>query len=415
MSQISRKWLIMILIWPFGALLQSLRTFRALHSKTVFLLFCVYFGFVMTIPDNIKGAADSARYSRDLIFMHENWWSFDHIKTMFYNSEDGYTDIYQPVLTWIVAFFTDNPHWLFALFAGVFGFFYVQNLWIIFQRIEGKVKENLLLVLFLITFALTNPIWNINGVRMWTAAHVFVYGVLRYFLQKDKKGLIWASTSILFHFSFMFPVVVLFTFIIVPANLTILIVFFFASALISLQNFSFIRDNLLFLPEIIQTRVNSYTNEEFIQILNESRSPTWRQILANYFAQGVLYFWIGIAYFLRKKWIKELPDFKLLFAFALFFGGFSQLASNVASGSRFLTISNMLFYAVFVVIIGQKWFVSKFQVFKWITIPLLSFVLIFTIRVGMERIGFLVFFGNPVLAMFIEEKIGLIELIKEIF
>ena len=165
------------------------------------------------IPENVPGAADSARYARQLIEAHNQPLSWSYFLSMLY-AEGGFVDIYQPFVTWLVAIFTDNPRILMAIFGAVFGFFYAQNLWMVFSRIKARVGW--LLFFFMLAFALVNPIWNINGVRMWTAAQIFLYGVFRLSLENDKKGFIWAATSILVHFSFLFPFALLLSFWFIP-------------------------------------------------------------------------------------------------------------------------------------------------------------------------------------------------------
>ena len=127
LPRISSAWLVFFLIWPFGALIRALRHFRAPQTKTIIWLFCIFFGFVFVIPENVPGAADSARYARQLIEAHNQPLSWSYFLSMLY-AEGGFVDIYQPFVTWLVAIFTDNPRILMAIFGAVFGFFYAQNL-----------------------------------------------------------------------------------------------------------------------------------------------------------------------------------------------------------------------------------------------------------------------------------------------
>jgi hypothetical protein len=180
-------WIIFWLIWPLGAFLSTLSNYRTVTAKFVFWIFCVYIGLTFVVPINTEGAADSARYASELAVFHSMPFSFQNLWDSFYNSSAN-VDIYQGLVTWIVAFFTGDPRWLFALFAAVFGYFYAQNLWMIFDRIE--IRNSLILSLFILGMALINPIWNINGARMWTAAQIFLFGCLLFFLRNEKKGLL---------------------------------------------------------------------------------------------------------------------------------------------------------------------------------------------------------------------------------
>ncbi len=138
--------------------------------------------------------------------LRELWQSF-------YSDSSGYVDILQPMVTYLVSRFTDNPTILFTIFGLIFGYFYSRNIWYVLGKIHGGIT--LVLFVFVLTFALINPIWNINGFRMWTAAQIFLYGTLPYLLEGKSKGLIWAAVSVFVHFSFLLP-------------LTVLVLFFFS-------------------------------------------------------------------------------------------------------------------------------------------------------------------------------------------
>jgi hypothetical protein len=411
---ITSAWAVLFLIWPFGALIRALRRFRAPQTKTIIWLFCLFFGFVFVIPEDLPGAADSARYASKLIEAHNQGLSWSYLLSMFYNPESGFVDIYQPMVTWLVAIFTDNPRILMAIFGAVFGFFYAQNLWMVFSRISAKVGW--LLFFFMLAFALVNPIWHINGVRMWTAAQIFLYGLLRLYLEQDKKGLIWAVSSILVHFSFMFPLALMLVFFLIPSNLTFFFAFFIAASFINEIDLEVVRNLLGYFPDIFQSRMESYTGEAYVLRRQEAaESLGWHVKLAAVAGRYIQYAWIITFFVLKRFWSKQLPDITKLFALALFVGGFAQIASLVPSGGRFMVIANSLLWAVLIIIIGQNFFFNKLKFLKLITLPLLGFSLIFSLRVGMDFYGISAIISNPLFAIFLEDQIPLIEFVKQIF
>jgi len=416
LPRIGFGWFLYLLIWPFGALITSLQQFRRPVAKTVFWLFCVYFGFSFVVPKDIAGSADSARYATQLIEMHSKTVSFENLVFALYNPALGFVDIYQPLSTWIVSIFTDDPKWLFALFGAVFGFFYAQNIWLLLKRVN--IKVGFVLFLFMLGFALTNPIWNINGVRMWTAAQVFMYGVLLYFLEEKKvRGIIWISISILFHFSFLFPVSLFFAFIFIPDYLLVYFIFYLLTTLVKEINLIAVRDSLSFLPEVFQPRVDIYTNQDYAVSLKESASQlAWHVRFAQIAGRIVIYSWVISAFITQRYWQPYTQKiYKRLFAFALFIAGFANIASLVPSGGRFLTIANGLFYAVFVLILIQPALASKVRYVKTLTVPLLLFSLIFSIRVGFDYMSFFTIIGNPLLVLTGIEQTPLIEFVKDLF
>jgi hypothetical protein len=414
LPKIPNDWFLFSLMWPFGAFIRVMRNFRGQYAQTIFWLFCVYFGFTFFYGDltELEGA-DSIRYAKELKYFHDKSFSFSQLFGMLYNPSYGYTDVYQPLVTWFVALFTDNPRWLFTFFAAIYGFFYTKNLWFIFNKIDNKKRIGILLFIFIMGYALSLPIWYINGVRMWTAVQVYIFGLLSIYLNDNKKGYIWVVVSILFHWSLMLPVVILLVFKYVPKNLMGLIIFFFSGALISEVDLMAVQNNLSFLPEIFQTKVSAYTNEAYAESTNlASNALAWHVLLAGFFGKWVMFIWVFVLYYYRRDWVPNLHRFEQLFAFALFLGGIGLIASNIPSGFRYYSIAKMLFYAVFIMALTQKSFVAKTRLVGMFTIPALGFFVIFMIRTGFNYMGFQTLIGNPIIALFWETKVPLIDFVK---
>ncbi len=407
----------LFIFWPFGQMITTVRQFRRPGFMALLWLFFVYFGFVFVYSDPFgRGvSSDSARYAASLIELHSHPGSFDALWSSLYSADTKIIDIYQSVLTWFISLFTGDPAFLFAAFAAVFGFFYVKNLWIVFSRIS--VKVGLILFLFMMSYALVNPIWNINGVRMWTAAQVFLYGNLLFFLYNDKRGLLWSVSSLLFHFSFAFPVGLLLAWQFIPRKNRLIwpvFIFFIATSFISEINLLGVRNMLSFMPKIFQLRVSSYTNDVYAQAMaTKEASVNWQVVLAGNVSKWIVYAWVTISFIKRKEWKGSNENYFHLFLFALFLGGFANLASNVPSGARFVTLSNALFYALFVLLLGKNYLKSYWL--KIITVPFISFAVIFLIRLGFDFIGILTVAGNPLMAPFYGTQTPLINFIKGFF
>lgn len=410
-GSITQSEIFLFIIWPFGQMIRAIGNFRKPWSMVFFWLFCVYFGLVFIYADPYGvGGADSADYALELIQLHENPTTFGELWSSIYSESSNRLDIYQPLLTWTLALFTGNPAFLFGAFAAVFGFFYVKNLWLIFNRIS--IKVGVILFLFMASYALVNPIWNINGVRMWTAAQVFLYGNLLYFLNGNRRGLLWSAFSVLFHFSFVLPVGLLLVWQIIPRNAWLFFVFYITTSFVSEVNLFEVKNLLSFLPGVFQTRVESYTNESYATLVG-SVEHAFIQGLAIKAARLVTYIWIILAFIKRKQWAASEKAYHRIFLFALFIGGVANIAANVPSGGRFMVLSNSLFYALFVLLLGKNYLQVKWL--KLITFPLLAIAVIFKIRMGFDYMGFLTVAGNPMIALFFDTQTPLIDIVKEIF
>jgi hypothetical protein len=403
---------LLFLVWPFALLLTSLKNFHAPGAKKGFILFCIYFGFVFVISKDL-GGADSARYAQMLRDLHQNPSSFSGIWASLYSYETNLLDIYQPLLTWLVSLFTDNAQVLFSLFALVFGWFYANNIWIILSRFQDKISYQL--ILFMLVFSLIIPIWYINGVRMWTAAQIFIYGVLVYFIENKKYGLWWVSGSLVVHFSFLFPLLLLFIFILLPKRLPIYLVFFIATFFITDINVMDMKSYLLLLPEIFQPRVNAYTGAEYVRKIEEAVSDTNWYVGFSATALKISIYSLLITLIIHgRKFLKRDKVIYNYICFVLLFYGWANLISTFPSGGRFLAIANSL-SMIFIILYLTKYKINwSVRFVRILVIPLLLFYVVFSIRVGFDYMGISTFIGNPFSAILLEDVTPLIELVKSI-
>lgn len=406
--------LILFFVWPFAFLVSQIRKIRNPDWIGYIMLFGVFFGFTFVYEDPLSGclSSDSASYALQLMEMHENPFRLVDLVNSFYNPGSGLLDIYQPLVTWLFAIFTDNPKFLFAFFGGFFALFYGHNLWIVFTRISKRISY--LIIILMVFYAIINPIWNINGVRMWTAAQVFVFGILNLFVLSNRKYWIWLILSVLIHFSFFIPAVVFFAFKYLPKKESFFVAFYLITLTINEIDLFQFRTSLSFLPEILQPKVQSYTNERYAEGLELAMARVnWYVRLQSTLSVVMINIWVVILYLKRNSWRHIFPNYYSLFLFLLLFGGIANILANVPSGARFLVVSDMLFIALVLLIYGNANLKIKLS-------PLLAsfiiaasfFVIIFKVRVGMDYIGPLLFFGNPFIVLFIEDQTPLIQFIK---
>lgn len=405
---------LLFLIWPFALLLTSLKNFNAPGAKKGFILFCLYFGFVFIISMDLEGA-DSARYAQMLRDLHQLPLSFSNLWASLYSYESNLLDIYQPLLTWVVSLFTDNAHILFSLFALVFGWFYANNIWIILKEIQSNISYTL--VIFMFAFALIIPIWYINGVRMYTAAQIFIYGVLRYFIENErKKGLMWAGVSAFVHFSFIFPLFILLVFKFIPKKILIYSIFFIVTLFVSEVNLFLVQDSLRLLPEIFQPRVSSYTNTDYaFSIAASAKEYNWYVGFSGTSLKIAVTSMLFVLLFHGRKTLRSNLFLYEFACFILLFGSLANLASLVPSGGRFLALVNALSMVFIVLYLSSYRINFMVKLVCTLSLPLLIFYCIFSIRVGFDFIGISTFLGNPITALFIEDSTPIIEYVKSLF
>jgi hypothetical protein len=396
------------LIWPFLGLLVSFRNFRNSWAKNLFWLFCIFFGYTFVISSQ---GPDSSRYSIELATFAKANLSLGSILNALYSTDNNFVDIVQPLLTFIISRFTDDSRILFTVFALIFGFFYSRNIWYILERVE--IKISLIISFFILTFILLNPIWNINGFRMYAAAQIFIYGALPYLMEKDGKRIFWILFSVFVHFSFVVPVILFVSYLLIGDRLTLFFWFFIISAFITEINLPAVREFLSLLPDIFRLRVESYTTPAYIKNVTKAAAEVnWYIPYSAKVIRWVVYGFSTVVFFNSRNILKRKPNLLRLFCFALFIYGWTNISRNVPSGGRFITLSNLFMFSFFIFWFNLKVRGRLFSLLKYLSVPALLLFIIVSLRIGFDYAGFLTLVGNPFVAPFIRDNVPLIDYIK---
>ncbi len=410
-STFKKSTLVFYLLWPMAALYLALRNYRNDWSKNIFWLFCIFFGYSFIIgrgdsTDSFYYAKIFSQYTNSNLSLRELWYSF-------YTESSSYVDIASPLITFLVAKVTNNPRILFALFGLIFGYFYSRNIWLVLDHIKGDLSKTV--ILFVVVFSFLNPIWNINGFRMWTATQIFLFGTLPYLLNGDKKNLYWSVASVFFHFSFMAPVAILFTFIFLKNRLHAYMVFFILTSLIKEIDLNIVQSALSFLPDIFQSRISGYTNIDYAETVRMmGQSLNWYITLSADAIQWMSYVFALFIYLFCREFLRSRSDLMTLFCFSLFLFGFANIASQMPSGGRFITVANMFMFSFLAIFISSFPNIKGLRLVNVISMPFLILFLLVTIREGMDFYGLTTIIGNPIIATFYSDPIPFITGIKEL-
>jgi len=397
-------------VWPFGVMLAALRHWDRSFSKNIFWLFSVFFGLTFIIAEG-EMSADSEYYANALIKYAHSDLSLSELWRSFYSENSNYVDIFQPILTYLISRLTANPTVLFTVFALIFGYFYSSNVWYVLNKIEGKITP--IIFLYILTFALLNPIWNINGFRMWTAAQIFLFGALPYFFEGKPRRLIWSAAAILVHFSFLYPVAVLGLFYFLRNRLNAYFVFFVITSFIKELDLEFVRNSLSFLPGFLQARVTGYTNIEYAEFrLERVQLHNWYIVYSRLALQYVVYAFTIFIYFFFKKQLYERRDLLSLFCFSILLYGFANIFSLVPSGGRVLVVATTFMFAFAIILISVYPREKSLSAIKTILFPFLLLFCIVKLREGMDFYGLSTLIGNPFYSLFYSDTVPLIEEIK---
>ena len=396
-------------IWPFLSLILSLRNRKKFWAKNICWLFCVYFGFTFIINNE---NVDSFRYAQWFISLHSLDTNLINFLGTLYSENTNYIDILQPLLSFILSRFTVNPHFLYASFGLVFGYFYVNNIWILFERLP--TKKSIITSVFVTTFMLIIPIWQINGFRFWTAAQIFLFGVFSYLLEGNRKK-IWISTiSFFVHFTFIIPIMVLLIYAYLGNRKSLYFILFIITIFINEVNLEVIKQLMSYLPAIFQNKSTIYLQPDAIENQNLFlNANNWYIRYYVLIIKWISYFFLIVLYFSKKIISTDSKlVFERLYSFSLIFYAFANIANLMPQGGRFFDVANMFVFFVLALIPIMIHETIIIKSLKVLSLPFLILIIIVSLRIGSDYIGFQTLFGNPLSSLFIEGDVPLINLLK---
>ena len=399
---------ILFFISPFLGLIQGFKHYREDWAKNSICLFVVFFGFTM-----FKGGMfDSSRYVMELNELYTTNSSWDVFVKNSFSEESGHIDIYQPVVSYFVSFFTNSGDLLFAIFGFVFGFFYSRNIWFLLDhaKVTGMNRK---LWLLIFSFACMVGYWTLNGLRMWTAAHIFFYGAYLFFIENNKKGFFIVLTSVLVHYSFMLPVSLFLICALVRIPWRILYFTYMGSFFVAELNIASLNEKLVSIaPSFLLPKVNAYLNDENVENVTSVVSTTsW---FLTYLSKSIGWFiaiMLTIVCFSKVSAFKKDKALNSFLGFTLLFLSISNIFSSLPSGGRFLRIAQLFGLGV-VFLFYIKYNNKLFDQWLGYLQPVLVFFLVTSIRVSLDNTTVMTVFANPIIAGFVDLPIPLLNLFQ---
>lgn len=398
----------LFLIWPLLALVSSIRNLRSGWAKNGLWLFIIFYGFTFYIQEG----NDASRYIQYFQELHSSEMTFKSFAGMFYTEGQRSVDVYGPMVAFLVSRFTDDPRILFATIAMVFGFFYSRNIWFLISKTEKNNDPYLLGIIILIAFII--PIWSINGVRFWTASQVFFYGATHFFLDRKRKGLLICTLTILFHYSFLIAVLLLYLYLIIRNRTTLFFIFFLIGVFISEINIPVISQTMVaYTPAVFHDRITGYTDVDRIESkMSEFANVNW-YVRWHTKSLHLIVDLLLIVIFLKGKEIwgkrKELLNF---FSFLLMFRAAAGFLMQIPTLERFLLLNDFLAMGfIFLYFYYNKMEIVSRRVVLYL-MPVIFFYLVVTVRTGLDNTALLSFISNPVTAPLLPNDQPLIDFLK---
>ena len=330
----SRKFLLFIFN-PFLSAIDSLLNIKKRDSRILLYFWFLVFGMCLCA---VNKEADSFRYYNDFIRDSKLTWN-DYVAyiTDYFSFQSAIKDIYTISVHYLVSRFTTNYHWVFLFYSAIFGFFYIKTVSFFAKSTINNRTVFLILLLFL---CFSNPIFNINGVRFWTAAWIAVYSLLKISYDKKYQYAILLLITPLIHASYFLVLVLLLLYLIsrffVKGWMVIFVLSIFVSAMSYLELFDSV---LQFFPDFLQGMMASYSeNSERIASLEGAGEPLYARVLnalPNYYV-----LLLACILIIKKKSICVDANWERLFVMYLIIASFSNFTMSIPStGGRYIQLS----------------------------------------------------------------------------
>lgn len=255
--------IILFVISPFISFLYSLKTPNRKSSFIVGFLFCIFFGMAFTVG-NVRNdnSLDGITYR---IGFEE--YVGDSELTYYAGLEDflsfqGETkDYYFDTVAFLVSRFTSNYHVMFMIFAIIFAFFMYNSLKILTE--DEYFRCNLVCLLLIVIFG-WNQIFNINGVRFWTAAWVATYAALQIFYKGKNGYFLLALITPFIHGSYWFFLIILGIAFFFRRFKSLWTILFCVSTFVSSFAVDILDMTAEYIPSFLQKTVAYYTDEMYM-------------------------------------------------------------------------------------------------------------------------------------------------------
>ena len=401
----------LLFVWPFLAVVSAFKNYREGWAKNTLWAFVAFYGFVFAIGAESQNS-DIVRYVAEIDKLYGVSMSLSDVIS--YYLQSGEVDILRTFIAITVSRLTESQAVLTLVYGTIFGFFFSRNIWFVLDRLKGKIHP--VTTLLVVCFFLVIPIWNINTFRMWTAAHIFIYGLLPFLFEGKKDRAVICVLSIFVHFAFLVPVGILFAYMFFGNRLVLYFTFFVITLFISQINLSVFNEVVeSYAPEIIQERTAGYRSEHYVEEYREGASGTknWYAIM-----YGRALYW-SIVGFLIMLFVKGRDFFNKnkgwlsLFCFTLLFYSIGNLFSSLPSGGRFLSVANLCALALIILYVQNREHEKLMNRFILAATPALALFVIVSVRMGLYSISATAVLGNPVIALFFTgEHISLNDVLK---
>lgn len=322
---------------------------RAKNERNLWILFFFYLLFGLCFTLNPETGFDSLRYVD--FFESMEYGSFSDIYFANMVNEGSIGDIYFPTVAWLASKIGgSNYHIMFLCFAIAFAIFTINSLKVFYANSHTSMPWMYSLVVSILIC--NNFIFNINGMRFWTAAWILLYGVLTFYVVGQKIGLLWILVTPLVHSTFIIPILLIIVAKFLGRYEKIWILFLIISVPFSFLSVSLIPIISNYIPDLYLGKFDFYTDSKYILERSSGVGFTYLEDSLR-FCLMILEVFVLYKYFKSEQ---RNHNWKLrsLFHFTIIFVAFANFFSAIPSVGRFITVALPLVVFLIWIKAGKK-------------------------------------------------------------
>lgn len=323
--------LMLFFLNPFLSAIESLKNIRDGVSHRILYLWFLVFGIGLCAMNE---AFDSYRYVEDFMVESQYTWTrYMQVVREWATFESNIKDIYTLTVNVLVGQFSNNYHWAYLIYAAVFGFFYIKSLKIFLKH--QMVTNEIVFYALLFMFCYSNPIFNINGVRFWTAAWIGVYVALNLFVERNYRMIPLLVLMPFVHGSSVIWIAIMMAAMMLSKFQNVTIVLYLASSFVSAVSYlNILNDYSYLFPQFMQNQIWSYTQSEYalerMSGTNEAAYAVFLHSLPGYFQ--IL---LCVLLILNRKEINKNKEAGILMTLMLALAAITNFLSGIPSIGRF--------------------------------------------------------------------------------
>lgn len=344
-------YILFFLIWPFGALLSTLKNVKGKQFLFIYTLFCILFCWNMDVMNPLR-YDDLGNIS--LMFTYNDLTTADFrdiLDKYFSGHPDATRELYLYFMIWFTRLFSDNPHMFFAMCSLPYLFFQVKCFKIIIDN--PKFHNGWTYFLFIFLFMLPRDIITVQNPRFTTALWICIYVIIKYYSGKGSwKTLLWLALTPLIHSSFWVFIGIFFIGLFSKNFQNILMPLVYLSIPFSYMSTEFTNaldiTSIIPLPDSISSWASSYLEKETTSKEYGTSGLYWVPILFD-FIRRTIYLIVPFKLWEKREEINR--KHKALFSFYLFLYAFVNFMQPVpVMGERYIWFIQIL--SIYMLFIG---------------------------------------------------------------